>query len=104
MNTTGSLTPMATISGSLSSANITMSGSLSVVDKIEGQMSVPDKINNNIDLYTGEYVINPSFNQQVFETKNKIMTEDVEIKPIAVSVTSNTSGGNTIYIGGIING
>lgn len=102
MNTTGSLTPMATISGSLSSANITMSGSLSVVDKLEGQMSVPDKLKDDFDIYTGEYAVNPSFNKQILNTKNKVMTEDVEIERITVSVTSNTSGGNTVYIGGII--
>lgn len=102
MNTTGSLTPMATISGSLSSANITMSGSLSVVDKLEGQMSVPDKLKDDFDIYTGEYAVNPNFNKQILNTKNKVMTEDVEIERIMVSVTSNTSGGNTVYIGGII--
>jgi hypothetical protein len=44
MDMIGSLTPMATLSGSLSSVDIIISGSLSATDKIEGRIDIPDKI------------------------------------------------------------
>ncbi len=105
MNMIGSLTPIATLSGSLSSVDITMSGFLSVADKIEGQIDIPDKIGDNFQFYKGSYIIEPKFNNQTLDTKEKIMKKDIQVKPILVSVTSNSAGGNTIYIGGAaING
>ena len=50
--------------------------------------------------YEGEYIINPKFEEQILETKDKQMTENVVIEPISVVKTSNTSGGNTVIIGG----
>ena len=52
--------------------------------------------------YTGEYVVTPSFDSQTLQTTGKIMRDDVSVEPITVSRTSNLAGGNTVYIGGII--
>lgn len=101
MNIIGSLTSTVTLSGSLSSVDMTMSGSLSVIDKIEGQIDIPDKIGDNFQFYKGSYIIEPKFDNQTLYTKEKIMEKDIQIKPILVSVTSNNAGGNTVYIGGI---
>lgn len=49
--------------------------------------------------YTGSYIIEPSMDDQVLNTKNKVMTDDLTIKKIMVTFTSNLSGGNTVYIG-----
>lgn len=97
MSITGSLTPMATISGRLSSDNKKMSGSLSPSGKIAGQVNVPER--NDADVYTGDYIIDPRFETQTLQTKNKWMHEDVTINEIAVSSVQNPQGGNTVWIG-----
>jgi len=51
------------------------------------------------ETYEGSYDIEPSFNTQTLETSGKIMEDDVTVHPIGVSVTTNLSGGNTVYIG-----
>ena len=59
-------------------------------------------INETTDEYDGQYEINPSFDDQILETKNKLMTDDVTVNAITVSRTTNPSGGKTVYIGGTI--
>jgi hypothetical protein len=49
--------------------------------------------------YTGEYVVDPRKVEQILETRNKSMREDVTINPIFYAETSNTSGGLTAVIG-----
>lgn len=49
--------------------------------------------------YEGEYIAHPTFNDQIFETKNKRMRDDFEVTPIRVSRVSNPFGGITVYIG-----
>lgn len=53
------------------------------------------------DIYEGEYAAIPSFDEQVFPTGNKLMKKDFEVTKIPVFRTSNPSGGNTVYIGGM---
>ena len=57
---------------------------------------VPEYIN---DLYEGDYTITPKVEAQTMFTKDKVMTDDVTIKEIPIYRTSNTSGGNTVFIG-----
>lgn len=52
--------------------------------------------------YTGSYIIDPDFDGQVLQTRQKCMTDNVTVNPIQVESVSNTSGGRTVYIGGII--
>ena len=52
--------------------------------------------------YAGPYVVTPTFSDQTLETNNKLMTSDVEVEAIYVSVVQNPAGGNTVYIGGTI--
>lgn len=54
------------------------------------------------DLYTGETVVNPDFVGKVLNTRQKLLTSDISVNPIQVEEVSNTSGGVTVYIGGII--
>lgn len=53
-----------------------------------------------LDNYDGDYVVTPKFTEQTIPTKDKVMVDDVTIKSIPISVVSNTSGGNTVIIGG----
>lgn len=49
--------------------------------------------------YDGEYEVTPKMMEQTLPTRAKVMEDDVTIKKIPVFVTSNTSGGTTVYIG-----
>ena len=49
--------------------------------------------------YVGDYEVTPKINEQSLQTKDKHLTENVTIKSIPYFETSNTSGGNTVYIG-----
>ncbi len=53
--------------------------------------------------YTGSYRVDPTFERQILLTRNKILTDNVNVAPIEVQRVSNLSGGKTIYIGGNIN-
>ena len=53
------------------------------------------------DLYKGAYNVKPDFYGTTLETESKFMTDDVTVEPIEVARVSNTSGGTTVYIGGI---
>lgn len=56
-------------------------------------------------IYEGPYEVSPIFDDPTaLPTDGKLMAQDVTVNPIAVSRTSNTSGGQTIFIGGITNG
>lgn len=49
--------------------------------------------------YTGDYNVTPKVTEQVLLTKNKVMVNDLTVKSIPFYNVSNTSGGNTVYIG-----
>lgn len=56
------------------------------------------------EVYRGAYAVKPGFTEQVLATKNKMLTDNVKVSAIEVQRVSNTSGGRTVYIGGLING
>lgn len=49
--------------------------------------------------YEGEYKVTPKVIEQTLPTAKKLLSEDVTIKKIPYFEVSNTSGGNTVYIG-----
>ena len=49
--------------------------------------------------YLGEYVVDPRKVEQILETKNKSMRDDVTVNPIFYAETTNLSGGLTAVIG-----
>lgn len=51
------------------------------------------------DHYVGPYIVEPSMDEQTLDTKQKLMDDDVTVREIRVTYTSNLSGGNTVYIG-----
>lgn len=59
---------------------------------------------SDAEVYRGDYIVEPDFTEQVLATKNKMLTDNVTVKAIEVQRVSNTSGGRTVYIGGLING
>lgn len=50
------------------------------------------------EYYRGDYTVTPKREEQVLATSNKLMAQDVTVKEIPYSVTSNTAGGETFYI------
>ena len=58
----------------------------------------------DIPAYTGTYNVDPKFTAQKLATNGKKMLDDVTVEAIEVQRVSNTSGGRTVYIGGLING
>ena len=49
--------------------------------------------------YKGNYEVTPKTIQQLMQTRNLIMDNDVIINKIPYFETGNNSGGNTVYIG-----
>lgn len=59
---------------------------------------------DTLPAYTGAYDVDPKFEAQKLATNGKKMLDDVTVEAIEVQRVSNTSGGITVYIGGLING
>lgn len=49
--------------------------------------------------YEGEYIVTPKVQQQTMPTKDKTLKDDILVKEIPFFNVSNTSGGDTVYIG-----
>lgn len=52
--------------------------------------------------YVGAYEVDPDFSGISLACENRYMTQDVTVNPIQVETVSNTGGGYTVYIGGIV--
>lgn len=52
--------------------------------------------------YDGEYTVTPDWDSQTLATNNKVMHSDVTVEAIYLNSAQNPSGGNTVYIGGLI--
>lgn len=52
--------------------------------------------------YDGDYTIAPDWEAQTLATRNKVMHSDVTVEAIYLNSAQNPSGGNTVYIGGLI--
>ena len=61
---------------------------------LQNKAAVPD-----VEDYEGKYEVTPASDAQVLATKDKRMRDNVMVKAIPFFEVSNTSGGNTIYIG-----
>lgn len=52
-----------------------------------------------LPFYDGEYEVTPRKSEQILETENKSMKENVKINPITYSAVDNPFGGQTVTIG-----
>lgn len=48
--------------------------------------------------YKGEYIAVPTTEEQVFNTKGKVLLDNMTVRKIPYFNVSNSSGGNTVYI------
>ena len=82
--------------------NIICDGDASIDILEDGECAVYYEASSR-DGYEGPYSVTPQFEDQVLETKDKLMLDDVTVDAIAVSSVSNPAGGRTVYIGGTVN-
>ena len=61
-----------------------------------------DRVDNiqDVETYDGNYTVTPSTtSDQVLQTANLMMEDDVTVKEIPFFEVGNIAGGNTVYIG-----
>lgn len=76
-----------------------LNGTLAVPANLVGYLTLPEVISDATDEYDGEYIIIPSSVEQVLQTTDKLMRDDVTVKEIPYYETANLFGGETVYIG-----
>lgn len=86
----GTIQPSATLLGVLKPVGV-LTGSLSLAVSVV----VPDEW----DVYEGDYDVIPKVTEQVLPTAEKYLYDDVTVRKIPYYEASNSSGGNTVYIG-----
>ena len=69
------------------------------VDFKEDITVIPPDISGDYPLYSGIYTVTPKAKEsQVLPTAKTVLLNDVTVKKVPLYQTSNTSGGNTVYI------
>lgn len=82
---------------------VVLDGELSLNLHMDGEVGIVTKVvEHDLPVYTGETTVKPDFTGTVLMTANKVMMNNVTVEPIEVQTVGNLSGGNTVYIGGII--
>ena len=93
----GEIKPIERIKGSIS-VESTLSGKILSDSSLSGSVSVPTF--GAQEVYYGEYEIIPDVNgSQTLATAKKYLTDDIIIKEVPYSETTNISNGLTVYIG-----
>lgn len=54
---------------------------------------------SDVPVYEGEYSVKPKVEEQALPTAGKMMRDDMKILSIPFFSVSNSTGGNTVYIG-----
>lgn len=86
--------------GSIGSANVSLRGSISPFATLSGKISDAVTKPPVYPPYTGQYEVTPSVNgEQVLETKDKYMADNLVVLEVPYSEVSNTADGITVYIG-----
>lgn len=76
---------------------LTLSGNICSKGSLNGVISKPTFIGG--EEYKGSYEVTPKVEAQIMPTKYKLLIEDMTIKAIPIFKVSNTTGGNTVFIG-----
>ena len=86
--------------GSIGSVNVSLRGSISEEEQLSGKISDAATKPPAYPPYTGQYQVTPSISgEQVLETKDKYMTDNLVVLEVPYSEVSNTADGITVYIG-----
>lgn len=82
--------------GSIKSS-LTLIGNIRSNVSLNGVISKPTFIGG--EEYKGAYEVTPKVEAQTLPTKDKMLIDDMTIKAIPIFKVSNTTGGNTVFIG-----
>ena len=82
-----------------------MSIKVNLVDDGSANIKIDDIYGpaGDYDYYDGAYVVEPDWEEQTLQTKDKLMYGDVTVEGIYMTKVTNQAGGKTVYIGGLIN-
>lgn len=61
-----------------------------------------DVTKSDLPLYEGAYDVTPNMEKTTLQTKDKLMGSNVVVNAIPVYSVANSSGGNTVTIGGFV--
>ncbi len=89
------MTSYASISGRLDGSCV-LHGTLSGFGQLSGTLFLPERLRQ---VYEGPYEAYPHTAEQVLDTKDKLMTNDITIHTISITRTDNPAGGRTVCIG-----
>lgn len=78
-------------------SSLTLIGNIRSNVSLNGVISKPKYI--NFEKYQGDYEVTPKVEAQTIPTKDKVLIDDMTIKSIPFFKVSNTTGGNTVFIG-----
>lgn len=77
---------------------VSLSGEFPEIVAISGILSC-DPRTPKTDVYKGEYQITPhAFKEQILNTSNKLLKQNITVKKIPYFETSNECEGKTVYI------
>jgi hypothetical protein len=74
-----------------------VSGRIDAKGRMSGKVKTAET--KPLPYYEGEYVITPKFTDQVLETKQKSMSDDVTVEKITTLEVDNEAGGVTYIFG-----
>ena len=83
------------LSGTLSKG-LTLQGSLSAPQMIEGQLTIPNAILP--PSYEGPYEVTPTETEQTLDTENLYLTDNIVVKAIPSNYGLITWSGNTLTV------
>ena len=92
------MTTYGTITGRLDGACV-LHGTLEARGQLTGTLTLPNLTPPVHPSYDGPYEVTPRFYEQVLETKEKLMIDDVTVDVIPVHEVTNPAGGITVTIG-----
>ena len=75
----------------------TLSGALSGTPEVSGSVTLPQS--RDVPAYEGDYIVTPELETFVMPTNGLRMTDDVIVREIPVTYTSNLYDGITVVIG-----
>ena len=96
--------PLSVLDGKLTgrlTGLVNVKGKLAVVQTVSGFLTNAGVIYRPIPAYEGDYIVTPKIDEQILETKDLRMTDDVTVKEIPYAEVTNPVGGKTAIIGGI---